>query len=318
MKKLLEYLQTRYTSKTAKAYQREIDIFILNYAHLIGGQAQSAQYKDLIAYLGYLRNRYDNAKTLMRILSSMKAYYDYLQELGQREDNPSKSIKLRDKQSKDVQLQDLFTEEELESLLHRKERYSALEYRNKVLMSLLIYQGLKPDEIAQITLHDINLKEATIYVKGSGKNNSRELSLKPTQILLFYDYQISIRPKLLKKQEQVNSTNSTHLTHSTNSIHSINTIHSTSLFLLSHRGVPMKGEDITKHVKRSFEGLYSPRKVNCQRIRQSVISNLLRSGKELRMVQVFAGHKSPSTTERYKQSSEESLRIAIARYHPLE
>lgn len=37
-------------------------------------------------------------------------------------------------------------------------------------------------------------------------------------------------------------------------------------------------------------------------IRQSVIANLLKVGKDSSAVQVFAGHKSPLTTERYQQT----------------
>ena len=284
---LLDYLKTRYTEKTAKAYEREIEIFLSNYP-----EADKALYKDLIYYIGTLRNRYSNAKTLTRIVSSMKAYYDFLNYTGQRQDNPSKAIRLRDKQSRDIQLQDLFTSQELETLLNRKERFNNLSYRNRVLMSLLIYQALKPDEIAKITLNDINLSEATIYIKGSGKNNSRELTLKPHQILLFHHYQSEIRPKLLKQNQS-------------------------DYFIIGQRGIPMPGEDITKHVKRSFKGYSNLGKVNCQRIRQSVITNLLKAGNDLRIVQVFAGHKYPSTTERYKQTSLEELKREIDRYHPM-
>lgn len=285
--KLSAYLQNRYTIKTAKSYEREIEIFISNYP-----EADKALYKDLIHYIGTLRNRYSNAKTLNRIVSSIKVYYDFLNYTGKRKDNPSKSIRLRDKQSRDVQLQDLFTSEELENLLNRKERYNALEYRNKVLMSLLIYQALKPTEIAHITLDEINLSEATIYIKASGKTNGRELSLKPNQILLFHQYQTEIRPKLLKGVES-------------------------EIFIIGHRGSPMPSEDITKHVKRGFKGLYTPRKVNCQTIRQSVITNLLKAGNNLRVVQVFAGHKYPGATERYKQTNVEALQTAVAQYHPM-
>jgi integrase/recombinase XerD len=79
----------------------------------------------------------------------------------------------------------------------------------------------------------------------------------------------------------------------------------------------MSGEDITKHVKRSFKALFPNRKVNAQTIRQSVITNLLKQGHDLSLVQAFAGHKYPSTTERYKQSEIETLQAAVNRYHPM-
>ena len=79
----------------------------------------------------------------------------------------------------------------------------------------------------------------------------------------------------------------------------------------------MSGEDITKHVNRSFKNVYPARKVNAQTIRQSVIANLLKQGNDISVVQAFAGHKYPSSTERYKQTEVETLKAAVNKYHPL-
>jgi len=284
-----EYLKQHYTPDTARAYEREINNFLSNYT-----QADKAIYKDLVKYIGTLRNRYTNGKTINRILCSIKVYYDFLSHTGKRKDNPAKSIRLRDKSGRQVQLQDLFTTEELESFLYRKERYNKSEYRNKVLMSLLIYQALHPTEIEQLTLNDINLQQGTIYIKPTAKSNSRELQLKPNQIMLFYQYIYEIRPKLLKnkKEEPQN-------------------------LLLGITGNPMQSEDITKHVTKSYRNKLPGRKINATTIRQSVISNLLKQGHDLRIVQSFAGHKYTSTTEQYKQTNVEQLKQAINLHHPI-
>ena len=281
------YLKERYTPKTAAVYNSDIETYLKNRP-----DAQTALYQDIVNYLGSLRSRYNNPKTINRILSSLKAYYEFLNRTGKRKDNPCKAIRLRDKQNRDIQLQDLFTGMELESLLERKERFKLLVNRNKVLTGLLIYQGLKPDEIARITLNDINLKEATIYIKGNEKTGNRELSLKPPQIMLLHEYMEQARKELVKTPLQES-------------------------LLIGSRGEAMKGEDISKHVQRSFKGRFKGRTVNCQTIRQSVITNLLKAGNDLRIVQVFAGHKYPSTTEKYKQTGVEALKTAIQNYHPM-
>lgn len=292
---LHEYLQKHYSPDTAKAYEREIEIYLSNYPRLNGGQAtaERANYKDITNYIGLLRNRYSKASTLSRIVSSIKVYYDYLCFCAVRNDNPTKAIKLKDKQNRDVQLQDLFTSEELEALMNRQERYINLDYRNKVLMSLLIYQALHPREIEALQITNINLQTGSIYIKATFKTNSRTLQLKPNQILLFHQYITEIRAKLLQDKES-------------------------NVLLIGIRGEPMTGEDITKHVKRSFKQLYPNRKVNAQTIRQSVITNLLKQGHDLSLVQGFAGHKYPSTTERYKQNEIETLKAAVNKYHPLQ
>lgn len=283
---LHDYLQKHYSPDTAKAYQREIEIFISNYPG-----AATAVYKDIIEYIGVLRQRYSKPATISRIVSSIKVYYDYLCSEGMRTDNPAKAIKLRDRRTRDIQLQDLFSGEELEALMNRKERYANLDQRNKVLISLLIYQALTPQEIEALQVENIDLNDGSLYIKATAKTAARTLQLKPNQILLFHHYITEIRPKLLAGNPS-------------------------NALLIGIRGGAMKGEDITKHVKRSFNELYPNRKVNAQTIRQSVITNLLKQGHDLSVVQGFAGHKYPSTTERYKQNEIETLKAAINKHHP--
>jgi integrase/recombinase XerD len=285
--RLEEYLEEHYTPKTAAAYGREIQAYLQNQPGAAG-----ALHKDIANYIGVLRKRYGNPATLNRILCGIKAYYGFLHASGKRKDNPARSIKLRDKQPRDIQLQDLFTAEELEKLLDRKERYTLLAYRNRVLMGLLVYQGLLPAELENLKTNDVNLARGSIYIKGTPKTNSRELQLKPEQIMLFHEYLNQVRPKLLKGNER-------------------------EALLIGSRQHPLTAEDITKQVTRSLRGLYAPRKVNCRTIRQSVVSNLLKAGNDLRVVQVFAGHKYPSATEKYKQAQLEELKAAVQKHHPL-
>jgi integrase/recombinase XerD len=89
-----------------------------------------------------------------------------------------------------------------------------------------------------------------------------------------------------------------------------------NLFMIGQRKTPMVAEDITKHIKRGYGKFYLPRNVNAQTIRQSVITNLLKQNNDLRLVQAFAGHKYPSTTEKYKQSNVTQLKLALETHHP--
>ncbi|MDN3688913.1 site-specific integrase [Cyclobacterium jeungdonense] len=144
-------------------------------------------------------------------------------------------------------------------------------------MGLLVYQGLLQTELEQLKITDVNLAGGSVYIKGTPKTNSRELQQKPKQIMLFHEYLSQVRPELLKDNERE------------------------ALLIGSHQNA-ITAEDINKQVTWSFKGLYAPRRVTCRTIRQSAITNLLRSEHELRIVQVFAGHKYPSATEKYKQA----------------
>jgi integrase/recombinase XerD len=286
---LTHYLKNKYSPKTVIVYQKEITVYLSTHPN-----AQQYSRTEITHYLGQLRARYKNPKTISRILASIKAYYKFLFISKQRKDNPSKSIKLRDKYNRDIQLQDLFSTQELESLLkHKTERYKHLVSRNQVLISLLIYQALKPLEIEALEVQDVNLEEATILIKPSPKSNGRHLPLKASQILLFNNYITTTRKELLK-----NNNTETKL-------------------MVGKVSRSMTGEDITKHIKIHYKHIYSPRKVSPTTIRQSVIRNLLKDKKDLRIVQTFAGHKNSTTTEQYKQNNVEALQLALELHHPI-
>ncbi|GEP89293.1 Phage integrase family protein [Chitinophaga terrae (ex Kim and Jung 2007)] len=146
--------------------------------------------------------------------------------------------------------------------------------------------------MAAISVTDINLEAGSIYIKSTPTTNSRTLSLKPGQILLLYTWLREIRPRLLKGADS-------------------------DVLLIGHRSKPMSADDIVKHVIRSYKNTYPERSVTAQAIRGSVIANLLAHGHDISVVQQFAGHKYPSSTERYKQSGVETLKAAIEQYHPM-
>ena len=280
--KLEQYLLQNNAPATSKRYFREIEIFFSSVEN-----APLANYSQIIEYLGKLRSRQAN---ISPSLHAIKKYYAFLIATGQRKDNPAKSIRLRDRKSRDIQLQDLFESHELEILLDRKERYPILKNRNRILLSLLIYQGLTNGELKNLELNDVKLEKGLIYIKSSPKTNARTLKLQAKQMFWLMAYLQEDRPRLIR-------------------------IKSNKL-IISKLGTEETGEGIG-YVLETCRHLFPDRRLNAKTIRQSVIANLLKAGKELRLVQAFAGHKYPSTTEKYKQTEVEELKIEIIKYHPL-
>jgi integrase/recombinase XerD len=242
-------------------------------------------------YVDHLRKQYQNPRTINRMLYGVKAWYHWLIQTGKRQDHPCRYLTLKDAKTQDIQLQDLFTESELELLMDRKERYESVRIRNQVIISLLIYQALRLKEVAQLRLKDIDLEAGTVYHKRHGQNFTDEhLKMKPKQIMLFYKYIHEVRAKIIREN--------------------------TSQLILNLRGGRMTADSIN-YLVETFKPLFPDRNLNAKTIRQSVITNLLKQKKDLRVVQVFAGHKKPSSTERYRQTGLEELKAAVMKYHPL-
>jgi integrase/recombinase XerD len=283
---LKSYLQKNLSPSTAARYERDLKYFFLQLK-----QPNTATYKQIMDVIGSLRKKYSNARTVSRMLSAIKKYYDYLLHIGTRKDHPCKSILLRDTRRRNIQLQDLFSTQELEHLIESKPRSQrnrkVNQTRNKLLLSLLIYQGMARTEISKIETSDINFEEGTIKARGDERTNSRTLPLKAKQTHLIYEYMNKERPRT----------------------------ESEKLFI-GMRGDPMSSDCLCRIVLR-YQYLFAEKSLNCQTIRMSVTRNLLKEGKDIRVVQVYMGHKSPGTTEKYKQGRTEELRAEIQKHHPL-
>lgn len=270
---------------------------IKRYLNYTGETAPTASLDDVLNYIGYLRKEELHPKSLINNLFSIKIYYRWLIATGQREDHPCQRLTLKDKVNKRIPVESLYSKEVLEELLkHHKSTRARTQRRNEVVISLLIYQAMTVQEITTLDLEDVNLKEATIKPKGGRKQKPRTLNLQAAQILLLHQYMKEDRKKLLKYSKRFTQDDERAL-------------------ILGDNGARIYANTINVIVNT---GRKKHERLRPIKIRQSVIAHLLKQNNDLRIVQVFAGHKRAGSTEEYKQTGLEELKTIIQNLHPLE
>lgn len=291
MKDLEAYLNSRYTTRTVKGYLPRIEKYLQSQQN-----PQESLYRDVFSYVSELRKSKGYHVT-NNALAAIKAYYYFLQETGKRKDHPCKNLTLKDKVNKHIQLQDLFSEKELESMLNHESlkvgyrTQYGYQLRNKCILQLLIYQGLQTGEIVRLKVSDIDLENGSVFIGSSAVTNERELKLRSEQIMSLYKYINEDREKLLMK---INKSLK-------------------SLFLTSESSI---GNETVCIILRKIQEDFKPRILNPVKVRQSVIANKLKYH-DLRVVQAFSGHKTTSSLQRYQQNNIEQLKESINKYHPL-
>ena len=128
-----DYLKEHYQPATQKRYLWEIERF-----RKALPKAKKANRDQILDYIDQYRKKGKSADYLRAILAVLKAWYRYLLETVQRKDHPCRYLQLKDQRSTQLQLQDLFSEKELELLRDREERYPILTSRNQIITGLLI------------------------------------------------------------------------------------------------------------------------------------------------------------------------------------
>lgn len=280
------YLKQNCTQKTASGY-----LFTINHFLKTNPKAKRYKYHNVVSYMDEVSQKQSNTQYRIRILSAIKKYYDYLVMAGMRSDHPCKRLTIKKANNQSVQVQDLFTSEELQLLLTRENRYQHLDTRNSVLLSLLIYQGLTSEELSRLEVKDIDMDNGTIYIKASTNQNRRTLELLSKQMLVFSKYISEVRPELLRC--------------------------TTDKLLLGKLGKPILVDSIHA-ITEPLKALFPDRNLNPRTIRMSVICNWLNEKKiPLERVQELAGHKWPGTTEKYIKVNSENERELINRFFPM-
>ncbi|MFK7050993.1 tyrosine-type recombinase/integrase [Flavobacterium davisii] len=296
---LRNYLEKKYSKSTLNSNLYNIKRFTDYYQN----KAKTATFKEVLQYIEHLRKNYNlHPKTLRHCLYGVKIYFNYLLETGQRKDHPCSELFLKDKIDKQIQVDTLYSPETLETFFEtyqiKKKKY--LENRNKIIISLLIYQALTVKEIAELEIQNINLEKAEITINGNDEPNakspkSRVLPLNAKQILLIYKYIQEDREKLLSYSK-------------------VPPLGVRGLFILGQYGEKINPHGIGKMINETKP---KAEQIKPIRIRQSVIANLLKKENDTRIVQVFSGHRRASTTIQYKQTEFELLQNAVNNYHPI-
>jgi site-specific recombinase XerD len=285
------YLEKKgYSIKTIQTYQhsrKKFELWTAGY----GTTLETIDYKGFIVYLGTLNKSGISKKTIQSYIGNLKHYFDYLQQENYRSDNPIENLTI--KGIPKTVLKNVLEFEELEDLYYSYEAENGndLRKRNKIILGLLIYQGLKTAEIYRLELDNIDLNKGKIEVLGSRISNGRIVTLKAWQFLEIQEYINEIRPRILHKKNR-----------------------NTDQFFLNSKG-KLCLKNSLKKVSDELK-TYNQNYQDLNQIRSSVIVNWLKTN-NLRKTQYLAGHRYISSTERYKQDNLESLQEMITSFHPL-
>jgi integrase/recombinase XerD len=299
----IAYLETKqYSKETIRAESN----YIAMYLHWISKEQireNEVTYNELITYIDELTTEGDSKAIINRKLATIRKYYEYLQYMGSAEKNPAMGLTIHYKRQRIPR--NLLTTEELTTLYENYQVNDLRSQRNKVMIGLLVFQGVTREEIEKLEINHVKLNTGKIEIPTGKHGNGRILPLESIQMLDLQEYLHITRPEIQKangsygigrKPDHVNREKARN-----------------QLFISMH------GSD---DIKSTFLHLvYALRKQNPKlttavQIRQSVITKWLKT-KNLRMVQYMAGHRYVSSTERYQVNNLEDLQHQLEKLHPL-
>jgi site-specific recombinase XerD len=266
-------------------------------------EPEEITYQDAMMFISWSSKHGASQKTIANYLNHIRKFYQFLISEGTIKENPVAHIKVQGIKRKVYH--DILNVDELQTLYNLypttitaeagknippQEKNILSRRRNKVILSLLIYQGLRVEEVAAINLQDLQLREGKITIHAQRRTAARIMKLESHQVYELMDYIHETRKEFLQ-----------------------NGITSSKLFLQWNDSDNF--HNITQSMLKHLRTINSRIK-NCDQIRASVITQWIKQY-DLRKVQYLAGHKYVSSTEDYKANNIDELQDDITKFHPL-
>ena len=143
-------------------------------------------YNELLDYIRYLQYKGKSKNAIHNQVGVVRHYCNYLISENKRSDNPAAGVFIKGRIRKLPS--GLLSMEDLELLYQQYSLQLHVEEYKKIMLGLLIYQGVTVGELLRIRAKDIKLSEGRIFIKSTARSNERLLPLHVNQLLSLKQY----------------------------------------------------------------------------------------------------------------------------------
>jgi len=281
-------LEKKYSAHTVKAYQNDIlefkDFCRSNYEI---EDIDTVEYVLIRHWIVELSEKQIDNRTINRKISSLKAYFKFLQKIDVTTVSPL-SMHRALKAAKKIEIP--FSELEMEKVLSEIEYADDFEgVRDELLIHVLYVTGMRRAEVISLKVSDVDFANMTIKVLG--KRNKERL----VPMLLETKEKFKIYLDYRKGLKEINDGSYIFLTLSGNKIYE------TLVYRL---------------IKKYFREVSSKVKTSPHILRHTFATHLLNKGADLNAVKELLGHSSLASTQVYTHNSIAELKKVHAKAHP--
>lgn len=291
-----------YSPKTVQSYQEDIDLF----CEYLLKEGVLLEEVDSIVIRNYLTEelyRGVSKRSCKRRLCSLKHFYKYMLSVGYVSDNPF--ILITSPKTETKYPRALYKEQVEELFKRNAERTDDLANRDQAILHLLYYSGVRAQELVDLDIQSVMLKERKIRVIGKGnKERIVPFSVDCQAVLKEYidkerrDW-IMLYQQWQKKQTAKGKT-----------------VSARSPLFFNAQGGPLttRGLEYILNSIQEKTGLFVG--LHPHIFRHSFATHLLENGADLRVIQELLGHESINATQVYTHVTEKAMKETYLATHP--
>ncbi len=275
--------EKHYSEHTLSAYRRDIEKLLVFCQQQGINSWQQLDNLHIRQFISQLHRQGLSAKSLQRLLSTLRSLFQYLLTHQYILKNPALGVRAPKASRK---IPEVLSPDDLNHLLQLDES-DPLAVRDMAMMELFYGCGLRLAELANLDVMQLDNKKSIRFI-GKGKRERQvPVGRKAQQAVRAW---IKIRTQFAKENEK-------------------------ALFV-SQRGTRISKSNIAQRLKKWAALKSLPQRVYPHLMRHSFASHILESSHDLRAVQELLGHKNLSTTQIYTHLDFQHLAQVYDAAHP--
>ncbi|HHT29224.1 MAG: site-specific tyrosine recombinase XerD [Petrimonas mucosa] len=279
-------LEKGLSSNTIDAYMADLQK-LLDFAESRNLSLSEISFQHLEEFLAGLYDTGIKARSVARILSGVKSFFQFLMLDGYIEEDPSQ---LLESPKVGLKLPVVLSVEEIDAILSQIDLSTAEGTRNYAIIETLYSCGLRVSELTNLRFSDLFFDEGFIRVQGKG-SKQRLVPISETAILKINNYLLHRSRQTVKRGYE-------------------------DVLFLSSRGSAISRVTVFYYIRQYAEAAGIKKEISPHVFRHSFATHLLERGANIRVIQEMLGHEKITTTEIYTHIDRNFLRQEIIEHHP--
>lgn len=260
---------------------------LLHYFEAENLKVQDISLENLQQFVTQLYDLGINARSVARILSGVRSFFNFLILDGYIQNDPTE---LLETPKIGLKLPVVLSLEEIENILSIIDLSTKEGQRNRAIIEVLYSCGLRISELTNLKFSDLFLDDGFIRVEGKG-SKQRLVPISHTAIKEIGNYLLDRKHIDVKKGSE-------------------------DMVFLSKRGTPISRIMVFHFIKQYADQAGIKKNISPHTFRHSFATHLLEGGANIRAIQQMLGHEKITTTEIYTHMDREYLRQEIIEHHP--
>ncbi|MDG1506567.1 MAG: site-specific tyrosine recombinase XerD [Luminiphilus sp.] len=281
------WLERGLSDNTREAYSRDVQGLNTWLLDQNRGDALTASESDVQAYLGARLSQGSSHRSISRLLSSLRSFYQYLVREGDLSSDPTQHL---DRPKPSRPLPKSLSESEVDQLLNAPDSSVVVEHRDLAMLEVLYASGLRVSELVGLTLPQLSLNQGVVRVFGKG-GKERLVPLGEAAIETVTDYLGSTRQALLRDRQS-------------------------DVLFPSNRGKVMTRQTFWYRIKIYAKRAGIDPNLSPHTLRHAFATHLINHGADLRVVQMLLGHSDLTTTQIYTHVARSRMQALHEKHHP--